>query len=230
MFLWWRYNWSHRCKTLLIITVATSSLWYTPPDCVHPYILHHFNCSRTTKVVLNFQLLINLPCSPFACKYESSIKSAFSQSWAISWPQSLLNHFHINKEQTKCLHSGHANEGCKAIIWKSKYFTQQYILLSNFPPRWPVSTEVINWQHITKNNNEALSILRSICNQPFVRSRRLKLKRKTFVRQNPQKGRQDPPLPSRLSSCYQKQPAAFSVRSRRLTHKHRHSPTACHAC
>lgn len=84
-----------------------------------------------------------------------------------------------------------------------------YVLLSNFSPRWPAPNEVIRWQHNTKNNNEALSALHSICNQPVIRGLALEIKTGSVCPSRSSEGTSGsaaPFLPVRLLSENSQQP------------------------
>lgn len=117
------------------------------------------------------------------------------------------------------------------IVSSFNFLQWIYVTPGNFCPACLVPSQIIKGS-ITKNNNEVIGVLHRMCGQAFIRSQCWKrnLNKKHLSIRILGGGHWDPPLSSCQSTCYQKQPAAFSVSSRRLTHKYRHSPTACHAC
>lgn len=125
----------------------------------------HFCISLNTcgqqKLSLNIWLpLINLPRSPFTFTLESSIKSALIQSRAISWPLKPSKWFSRKERVNKMFKFRPHRRGVQTNYFKNKsnnWHNSRFGFLSNspHPRRWTVPSQVISWQHITKNENEA---------------------------------------------------------------------------
>lgn len=203
----------------------------------------HFCISLNTcgqqKFSLNIRLpLINLPRSPFTFTLESSIKSALIQSRAISWPLKPSKWFSRKEGVNKMFKFRPHRRGVQTNYFKNKsnnWHNSRFEFLSNPPPPlFLLKSLAGNTSQRMKMRHQSIFPHHRMCNQPFVgsRARNQKGKRASVqIHSGAMEGvsrcRRSPP---RLSCCYQKPPAASSARSRRLTHKHRHSPTPCHAC